>query len=67
MAPMGPLIGAKAPMLYAGASTKNIGRLIYRAWAEDQGRATHGVNLAMNTAIKTFNATHTTDKYTLAA
>jgi hypothetical protein len=43
------------------------GRLIYRAWAEDQGRVTHAVNLAINTAVNTFNATNTDDKYSLAA
>ena len=67
MAPMGPLVGSKSPELFAGASTRNVGRLIYRAWAEDQGRAKHSVNLAINTAVATFNATNTSDKYTLAS
>ena len=50
-----------------GKSRNMQGRLIYRAWAEDNGRAYHAVNLAISTAVKTFNATNTTDKYSLAA
>jgi hypothetical protein len=65
MQPMGPLIGSKEAELFAGASTRNTGRLIYRAWAEDKGRASHAVNLAINTAVATFNATHTADRFTL--
>ena len=67
MAPMGPLVGARSAELYKGASAKNVGRLIFRAWAEDQGRVTHSVVLAINTAVKTFNATNTIDKYSLAS
>jgi hypothetical protein len=67
MEPMGPLVGARSPELFAGASSANVGRLIFRAWAEDQGRAAHGVNLAINTAVNIFNATNTADKYSLAA
>ena len=67
MRPMGPLIGAKTSNLYKGASSKNVGRLIFRAWAEDQGKVTHSVNLAINVAVNTFNATNTSAKYTLAA
>ena len=43
------------------------GRLIYRAWGEDQGRVTHAVQLAINIAVATFNATNTQTKYGLAA
>jgi hypothetical protein len=50
-----------------GPSTAFKGRLIYRAWAENQGRASHAVNLAINTAVATFNATNTTSSYGLAA
>ena len=67
MAPMGPLVGAKSAELYAGASTKNVGRLIYRAWAEDQGRAAHAVNLSITVAVNTFNATRTDTKSKMAA
>jgi hypothetical protein len=67
MAPMGPLVGARSAELFKGASAKNVGRLIFRAWAEDQGRVTHAVNLAISVAVKTFNATHPTNTSTLAA
>lgn len=39
-----------------GNSTEEKGRLVYRAWAEDQGRAAQAVNLAINTAVAKFNA-----------
>jgi hypothetical protein len=42
------------------------GRLIFRAWSEDQGRVTHSVNLAINTAVAKFNATNTQSAYGLA-
>lgn len=58
IASMGPLSGTKQPLQ---------GRLIYRAWAEDQGRITRSVNLAIEIAVKTFNATNTIDKFSLAA
>ena len=65
MAPMGPLIG-RADELSRSSRTANTGRLIFRAWAEDQGKVTRSVNLAIDVAVKTFNATNTADKYTLA-
>lgn len=46
---------------------KEQGRLIFRAWYEDQGRAAHAVNLAIDIAVKTFNATNTQAKYALGA
>jgi hypothetical protein len=55
---MGPIFGPNQPMQ---------GRLIYRAWAEDQGRVSHAVNLAIDTAVNIFNATNTTDSFNLAA
>jgi hypothetical protein len=58
IASMGQLFGFSQPLS---------GRLIYRAWAEDQGRATHAINLAINTAVSIFNSTTTTDKYKSAA
>lgn len=53
-----PLVGSSQPMQ---------GRLIYRAWAEDQGRAAHAVNLAINTTVAIFNATNTNTTFGLAA
>jgi hypothetical protein len=49
------------------SSVKGRGRLIFRAWDEDQGRASHAVNLAIDTAVKIFNATNTQSGYTLGA
>ena len=48
-------------------SRMSTGRLIYRAFAEDQGRASRAINLAIEQAIKTFNETNTQAKYTLGA
>ena len=53
-----PLVGDSVPMQ---------GRLIYQAWAEDQGRAAQAVNLAINTSIAIFNATNTQSAYGLGA
>lgn len=66
MAPMGPLIGSTNE-LSKSSRTANTGRLIFRAWAEDQGKVTRSVNLAIEVAVKTFNATNTADKYSLAS
>jgi hypothetical protein len=54
---MGPLYGDKR---------QQRGRMIFRAWAEDQGQAAAAVNLAINTAVTKFNATNTADSYGLA-
>jgi len=55
------------PYPLIGSSTMTKGRLIYRAWDENQGRAAHSVNLAINSAVAIFNATNTTSSYGLAA
>ena len=65
MAPMGPLVGNYDQS--RSSRTAATGRLIYRAWGEDQGRVTHAVQLAINIAVATFNATNTQTKYGLAA
>jgi hypothetical protein len=62
---MGPLVGNYDQS--SSSRTANTGRLIFRAWAEDQGRVTHGVQLAINTAVATFNATNTGSAFGLAA
>lgn len=67
MAPMGPLVGVRSPELFAGASAKNVGRLIFRAWAEDQGKAQTAVVKAIESAAFTFNNTNTSTSYSLAA
>jgi hypothetical protein len=55
------------PYPLVGRTQRTEGRLIYRAWAEDNGRAFHAVNLAINASVKTFNATNTPSTYGLAA
>ena len=55
------------PYPLVGNSTPMKGRMIYRAWSEDQGRAAQAVNLAINVAVAKFNATNTANSYGLAA
>ena len=65
--PLGPLYGSRGNIDPRFGNTDQRGRLIYRAWAEDQGRAAHAVNLAINIAVAQFNATNTASAYGLAA
>jgi hypothetical protein len=67
LAPLGPLYGTRGTIDPRFGNTDQRGRLIYRAWAEDQGRAAHAVNLAINIAVAQFNASHTANGYGLAA
>ena len=46
---------------------KDQGRMIFRAWSEDQGRAARAVNLAIDVAVKTFNATNTQSSYAMGS
>ena len=46
---------------------KDQGRMIFRAWSEDQGRAARAVNLAIDVAVKTFNATNTQASYAVSS
>jgi hypothetical protein len=55
------------PYPLVGNSTPTKGRMIYRAWDEDQGRAAQAVNLAINTSVAIFNTTNTSNAYGLAA
>jgi hypothetical protein len=55
------------PYPLVGNSTPMQGRLIYRAWDENQGRAAQSVNLAINTAVAIFNATDYRPGLALAA
>jgi hypothetical protein len=55
------------PYPLVGNSTPMQGRLIYRAWDENQGRAAQSVNLAINTAVAIFNATDYRPGFALAA
>jgi hypothetical protein len=65
MAPMGPLVGNYDQS--RSSRTAATGRLIYRAWGEDQGRVTHAVQLAINIAVTKFNAADYRSGYGLAA
>jgi len=67
LAPLGELYGSRGSIDPRFGNTDQRGRLIYRAWAEDQGRAAHAVNLAINVAVAQFNATNTASAYGLAA
>ena len=67
LAPLGQIYGARGSIDPRFGNTDQRGRLIYRAWAEDQGRASHAVNLAINIAVAQFNAKHTANAYGMAA
>jgi hypothetical protein len=67
MAPMGPIVGDKGRVDPRFGNNNHQGRLIFRAWYEDQGRVTHAVTLAINTAVATFNATNYQPGFALAA
>lgn len=67
LAPLGQLYGSRGTIDPRFGNTDQRGRLIYRAWAEDQGRAAHAVNLAINIAVAQFNAKHTASAYGMAA
>lgn len=54
---MGPMYG----------KDKQKGRLIFRAWNEDQGKAHSAVVRAIENATAKFNATHTKSSFALAA
>lgn len=65
--PLGPIYGQRGTVDPRFGNTDQRGRLIYRAWEENQGRAAHSVNLAINVAVARFNASHKQSSYTLGA
>ena len=67
LAPLGDLYGSRGNIDPRFGNTDQRGRLIYRAWAENQGRASHAVNLAINVAVARFNATNYQPGYELGA
>jgi len=67
LAPLGQIYGKRGTVDPRFGNTDQRGRLIYRAWAEDQGRAANAVNLAINTAVAIFNATDYSSGYGLAS
>lgn len=65
--PLGPIYGSRGTIDPRFGNTDQRGRLIYRAWAENNGVAYQAVNLAIRIAVAQFNATHTASAYGLAA
>ena len=65
--PLGPLYGTQGTRDPRFGSTDQRGRLIYRAWDEDNGRAAQAVNLALNIAVGQFNARMAVGRYKAAA
>jgi hypothetical protein len=61
--PLGPLYGTRGTSDPRFGSTDQRGRLIYRAWDEDNGKAAQAVNLALNLAVSQFNANSAMGKY----
>jgi len=61
--PLGPLYGTRGTADPRFGNTDQRGRLIYRAWDEDNGRAAQAVNLALNSAVERFNANSAMGKY----
>jgi hypothetical protein len=61
--PLGPLYGAQGTRDPRFGNTDQRGRLIYRAWDEDNGRAAQAVNLALNIAVGQFNARMAVGRY----
>ena len=51
--PLGPLYGTRGTSDPRFGNTDQRGRLIYRAWDGDNGRAAQAVNLALNSAVCT--------------
>jgi len=65
--PLGQIYGKRGGIDPRFGNTDQRGRLIYRAWDENQGRAAQAVNLAINVAVARFNATDYRSGYGLAA
>lgn len=65
--PLGPLYGTRGSADPRFGSTDQRGRLIYRAWDEDGGKAARAVNLAIEIAVKQFNAGIVLTQYKAAA
>jgi hypothetical protein len=65
--PLGPIYGTQGTRDPRFGNTDHRGRLIYRAWDEDNGRAARAVNLAIDTAVNQFNARKAVNRYQAAA
>jgi hypothetical protein len=65
--PLGPLYGTRGMADPRFGSTDQRGRLIFKAWDEDNGKASQAVNLALNAAVNQFNASMAAGRYKAAA
>lgn len=65
--PLGAIYGSRGTVDPRFGNTDQRGRLIFRAWDENNGRAAHAVNLAINVAVAQFNASHTASAYGMAS
>jgi hypothetical protein len=65
--PLGPLYGTRGMADPRFGSTDQRGRLIFKAWDEDNGKASQAVNLALNAAVNQFNASMAAGRYKVAA
>ena len=65
--PLGPIYGTQGTRDPRFGNTDHRGRLIYRAWDQDNGRAARAVNLAIDTAVNQFNARKAVGRYKAAA
>jgi hypothetical protein len=65
--PLGPLYGTRGMADPRFGSTDQRGRLIFRAWDEDNGKASQAVNLALNAAVNQFNASMAAGRYKVFA
>jgi hypothetical protein len=67
IASLGDLYGRTSPEIYAGASVRNRGRLIYRAWEEDNANAAGAVYKAIDTSVDKYNSLNNRAPIRLAA
>lgn len=65
--PLGPIYGTRGTRDPRFGNTDQRGRLIFRAWDQDGGKAYNSVNLAIDIAVKQFNAGQAMGKYKAAA
>jgi len=65
--PLGRVYGARGNIDPRFGNTDQRGRLVYRAWSEDQGKVTRAIQLAIDIAVKTFNARDIASSYSKAA
>jgi hypothetical protein len=65
--PLGPIYGTRGTSDPRFGNTDQRGRLIYRAWDQDNGKAARAVNMALNITVAQFNAKSAMGKYQVVA